>query len=234
MTAQPDTAKGRLPRIVAPLPRNIESLGLRLVWLLIVINLAGTAFGFYYYMPQFHRTPVEMWIFVPDSPMATLFMAGALTAWKLGYPQEWLTALAFFGNIILGLWTAYVHFVFWPEFGYLAPAMRHFLIWSHLAMAVQAFLLHRISDFPPWAVGVALGWYVVDTTVDYFIPVRGDLHHTFIPVQRDAPALLGADALGVAAAGAVIFTFIAVYLAMLTRIKKLEHDCFVNDTCGSH
>ncbi len=214
-----DREADRPPWYVAPLPRQLEDFGLRVAWLVVVINLAGTAFGFYYYRRQFLSTPVEMWLFIPDSPMATLFIAAALAAWKLGHPQEWLTALAFFGNIILGLWTVYVHIAFWEYFGYLDPAMRWFLITSHFAMFLQAFLLHRISEFPPWAVGVALLWYGLDTIVDYFVPIRGDLHHTVLPTARETELFLGADALGVAAAGAVALLLVATYLAMLTHIK---------------
>jgi uncharacterized membrane protein YpjA len=215
-----DVPRADLPRYVAPLPEAIENLGLNLAWLVVLVNLAGTAFGFYYYRFQFQITPVEMWPFVPDSPAATLLIALALAAWKLDRPQAWLTALAFFGNIILGGWTVYVHLAYWDAFSYLHPAMRQFLIWSHAAMVVQAFLLHRIGDFDPRAVGVATLWYTVDTVVDYFVPVRGDLHHTLIPLERDAPAFLGADALGVAAAGAVVLLIIAVYLSLATRIEK--------------
>ena len=214
-----DVPRDDLPWYVAPLPEPIENLGLNLIWLVVAVNLVGTAFGFWYYRFQFAFTPTVMWPFVPDSPLATLFIALALATWKLGYPQEWLIALAFFGNIILGGWTVYVHLAFWEQFGYLHPAMRQFLIWSHAAMVVQAFLLHRIGDFPAWAVGVATLWYGVDTTVDYFVPVRGELHHTYLPAPHDEPMFLGADALGVAAAGAVALFVLSVYLAMLTRIE---------------
>ena len=87
-------------------------------------------------------------------------------------------------------------------------------------MVLQAFLLHRIADFRPRAVGVATLWYGVNATVDYFIPVRGKLHHTIIPLDRDAPVFLGADALGVAGAGAAVLLLASVYLAMLTHVEK--------------
>ncbi len=243
-----DVPREDLPWYVAPVPEPLENLGLNLAWLVVAINLAGTAFGFYYYWFQLTSTPAVMWPFVPDSPMATLLIALALAAWKLGRPQEWLTALAFFGNVILGGWTVYVHLAFWPEFGYLHPAMRQFLIWSHAAMVVQAFVLHRIADFRPLAVGVATLWYSVDTVVDYFIPVRGDLHHTYLPLERDAAyvlgpetpvigifvsrgtagrdtaGFLGADALAVAATGAVLLLVVSIYLAMLTHVEIRRRD----------
>jgi uncharacterized membrane protein YpjA len=215
-----DVPREDLPWYVAPLPEPLENLGLNLAWLVVGINLAGTAFGFYYYLPQFFRTPVRMWPFVPDSPMATLLVALALAAWKLDRQQEWLTALAFYGNVILGGWTVYVHLAFYESFGYLDPAMRQFLIWSHAAMVLQAFLLHRIGEFRPRAVGIATLWYTVNATVDYFIPVLGDPHHTVIPLRDDAAVGLGADALGVAGAGAFVLLIVAVYLAMVTHVEK--------------
>ena len=215
-----DVPREDLPWHVAPLPEPLENLGLNLAWLVVAVNLAGTAFGFWFYRFQFTRTPVEMWAFVPDSPLATLFIALALAAWKLDRQREWLTALAFYGNVILGGWTVYVHLAFYESFGYLHPAMQQFLIWSHAAMVLQAFLLHRIGEFRPGAVAVATLWYTVNATVDYFIPVLGDPHHTIIPLQDDAQVGLGADALGVAGAGAFLLLVVSVYLAMLTHVEK--------------
>jgi uncharacterized membrane protein YpjA len=217
-----DVPSEDLPWYVAPLPERIENLGLNLAWLIVAVNLVGTAFGFWYYRFQFASEPTVMWPFVPDSPVATLFIALALASWKLGYRQDWLIALAFFGNIILGGWTVWVHLVFWEEFSYLWEPMRQFLIWSHAAMVMQAFLLHRISDFSARAVGVATLWYGFDTAVDYFVPLVGNLHHTWIPAERGTPSILGADALGAATAGAVLLFVIALYLAMLTRVEKLK------------
>ena len=214
-----EVPRAELPWYVAPLPESIENLALNLVWPIVAVNLAGTAFGFYYYGFQLAQTPTEMWPFVPDSPIATLFIALALASWKLGRPQQWLIALAFFGNIVLGGWTVWVHLAFYEQFGYLSEPMRQFLIWSHAAMVLQAFVLHRIGTFDLPAVGMATLWYAADTIVDYFIPIRGELHHTFLPTSRDQPMFLGADALGVAATGAVLLLILSLYLALATRVE---------------
>ncbi len=224
MSAEPGVPdRDPLPRYLAPIPESIENLGLRLVWLVVAINLAGTAFGFWFYSGQFATTPTVMWPWVPDSPVATLLIALAFAAWKLGYEQPWLTALAFFGNIILGLWTPYTLLVFSETYATQThPLMYQFLFWSHLAMVVQALVLHRITDFPVWAVAVALAWYTSNLIVDYFVPVSGDFHHTTIPVARDEPMFLGADAFGLIAAGEVTFTLLALFLALATRVKLCE------------
>jgi uncharacterized membrane protein YpjA len=101
-------------------------------------------------------------------------------------------------------------------------AMYNFLFWSHLAMVVQAFLIHRYSDFRVWAIAVALGWYTIDLVLDYFIPLLGDPHHTAIPVADGALVWGGATALGIAAAGAVVLTLCGAFLALATRIEKLR------------
>jgi len=227
-----------LPRWLAPLPRAVEDFGLRAVWLIVAINLVGTAFGFWYYgfhplplsdpliVGQFATEPALLWPLVPDSPVATLFIALAFGAWALNRANEYLSALAFFGCWKLGLWTPYVLLVFSENFRAVNPLpMYLFLLFSHLAMVVQAFVLYRISEFPVRAVAVAVLWYGLNDVVDYFVPLLGTPHHTLIPGQA-----IGADGFythpteihSLAAAGAVVLTLTATFLTLATRVKKLE------------
>jgi len=203
-----------LPRHLAPVPERLENLGLRFAWAVVAVNLLGTAFGFWYYRFQFAETPTALLPLVPDSPAATLLFAAAVATWKLGRPQEWLIALAFVGNVVLGAWTPFVLLLFGSEFP-VSIAMWNFLFWSHLAMVAQAFVLHRIGDFPTRAVAVAAVWYGLNLVVDYFVPVLGDHpHHTAIPVDPDHPVALGAEAHDVVAAGAVTLVIAALVTAM--------------------
>ena len=214
-----------LPWYVAPVPRAIENLGLRLAWLVVAINLAGTAFGFYYYLFQFSVEPVLAWPVVPDSPVATLLIALSIASWKLGNSREWLNALAFFGCLKLGFWTPYVLLVFREGFVASTPTWLYwFLFWSHLAMVVQGFVIHRYSDFPVWAVALALAWYGLNDLVDYFVPIVGTPHHTALPVQPIVNGVIGhvSPAHSLAAAGALALTLLATFLALATRVKKLE------------
>ncbi len=211
-----------LPRYVAPLPDRLEAFALRYAWAIVAINVGGTAFGFYYYAGQFAGTPVLMWPWVPDSPLATLFMAASLALYKLGRPSELLNALAFIGNIKLGLWTPYTLFVLRDHYAYLDPAMYQFLFWSHLAMVVQAFLIHRYARFSIPAVAAALAWYTFDLTVDYFVPIVGGPHHTRLPAANPEAVdiALGATMFSAAAAGAVVFTILPTFLMLATRVEK--------------
>ena len=225
----------RLPWYLAPLPNRVESVALRYAWAIVAINIAGTAFGFWYYIPQFQLEPVVAWPVVPDSPTATLFIACSLALYKLGRSNEYLNMLAFFGCIKLGLWTPYVLTVFADAFlatvtpppqvvpllgrEFASNAMYAFLFVSHLGMVVQAFLIYRYSNFPSRAILVAVIWYGFNDLVDYFVPIVGTPHHTLLPVE---PIVNGtvqhvSPAHEIAAVGAVVLTILATVLAVRIR-----------------
>jgi uncharacterized membrane protein YpjA len=214
-----------LPRWLAPLPTAVENLGLSLAWAVVAINLVGTAFGFWYYRFQFAAEPLAVLPLVPDSPLATLFIACSFALWKLGRPNEYVNALAFFGCWKLGLWTPFVLVVFAD--GFLATTalpMYLFLVGSHLMMVVEAFVLHRYADFPVRAVVVAAAWYGLNDVVDYFVPVVGTPHHTLLPAQRivDGTITHVPEVHAVAAAGAVTLTLTATVLTLATHARKLR------------
>jgi uncharacterized membrane protein YpjA len=92
-------------RFLGPPIRRVEDVVLEYAWAIVGINLLGTVFGFWYYIPQFRLEPLLAWPIVPDSPMATLFIALSLALYKLRRPNDYLNVLAFFGCLKLGLWT---------------------------------------------------------------------------------------------------------------------------------
>ena len=61
--------------------------------------------------------------------------------------------------------------------------MYAFLFVSHLGMVVQAFLIHRYSDFPGRATLVASVCYGFYDLVNCFVPIGGTPHHTLLPAQ---------------------------------------------------
>ncbi|WP_225335005.1 DUF1405 domain-containing protein [Halomicrobium urmianum] len=226
-----------LPRYVAPLPEWLEDLGLRLAWPIALVNLVGTLFGFWYYAGrpldaappliegQLGAAPLAAWPLVPDSPVATMFIGLSLVAWRLDWQAESLHALAFFGCIKLGLWTPFVQLVLNGPGG-IASWLYWFLVLSHLAMVLEAFLIHRYARFTVPAVAVAVAWYAFNDVVDYFVPVLEGPHHTWLRAEP-----LAADAAGVAfdhavlahdlaAAWAVLLTIAATFLALATRVEK--------------
>lgn len=230
-------SRASLPRYLAPLPESLEDAGLQFVALIALVNLVGTAFGFWFYgfhpfsdpviAWQFAGEPPLAWAFVPDSPVATGFIAVALGLWWLGRPSEYWNALAFFGCLKLGLWTPYVLAAFADGFlATTAVPMYAFLFVSHLGMAAEAFLLHRISRFPWRAIAVALVWYGLNDVVDYAVPVVGTPHHTLVPGQAAIGLGQGfthpSPTHEIAAVGAVALTVIATALAVGTRLRLTD------------
>lgn len=223
-----------LPRSVAPLPDWLEDLGLRLAWPIALTNLVGTLFGFWYYAGQpadlappllegqLGAAPLLAYPLIPDSPVATLFIGLSLIAWRLDWEADWLHMLAFFGCLKLGLWTPYIQLVVNGPAG-IPIWLYWFLILSHLAMAVEAFLIHRYASFSVPAVAVALFWYGFNDVVDYFVPVLGGPHHTSLRAESVAGAFDHTLAVHDLAAGwAVVLTFLATFLALATRVEKVK------------
>jgi uncharacterized membrane protein YpjA len=223
-----------LPRYVAPLPTWLEDVALRLAWPIVAVNLLGTVFGFWYYAGrpleaappliegQLGAAPLAAWPLIPDSPAATLFIGLSLAAWRLGWDAEQLHALAFFGCIKLGFWTPYVQ-LFLNGPGGIAAWLYWFLVFSHLAMVLEAFVIHRYARFSAGAVAVATLWYGFNDVVDYFWGVLGGPHHTTLRAEYvDGSISHAVPAHDFAAACAVVLTLAAVFLALATRIEKLK------------
>lgn len=154
-------------------------------WALFIalVNLVGIAYGFYYYREQFAVTPVWLWWLVPDSPLAVLWAELALAAyWLLPRGKSdrwlWLDALAFVGNVQVGLWTCYVLLAYEGHFGTLdvvqggSLTLNTILWFGHLGMAVLALIyvkgLRAAQAW--WALGIAAAYYLVNDVVDYFGP----------------------------------------------------------------
>ena len=205
------------PRFVAPLPAWLEDIALRLAWPIAIVNLVGTAFGFWYYRFQLAGTPLAAWPLVPDSPLATLFIALSLIAWRLDVRANWLHVLAFFGCLKLGLWTPFVQlFVNGP--GGIATWLYVFLITSHLAMVLEAFVMHRYAAFTVPAIAIATAWYGLNDLVDYFWPILEGPHHTTLRAEYvDGAIDHTVFAHDLAAVAAVTLTVIAIVLALGTH-----------------
>jgi uncharacterized membrane protein YpjA len=212
-----------LPAYLAPLPSRLETLTLRLVWLVVAVNLAGTVFGFWYYRFQLQNTALVMWPVVPDSPTVTLFMLASLVSWKLGQDRNWLHALAFVGNLKYGLWVVVVQLTINDVLTSGDP-YYWFLLVGHLGMALQAFVIHRYATFTVPAVGVAVAWFGFNDIVDYFLPIVGDYHHTYFGPHLVSVGNHDIVAHDIAAAAAVSLTLLATFLALAIRIRRLEDE----------
>lgn len=163
------------------------------IFLLLGVDILGTAYGFYWYRHQLRETNPLYWPVVPDSPAATLFFALFLAivlrqqAWRGG--QEGgkqlgngfgglIQGLAYLSNLKYGLWTPAIMAHYWVVTG--SPDFESIhLTLSHLGMALQSFLFARAYPAPAWALFVAGAWLLFNDVVDYvfgfhpYLPVLG-------------------------------------------------------------
>lgn len=160
---------------------------------LLVINILGSAYGYYWYKEQLAQTAKTLWLFVPDSPLATTMLALMLVVAMLGYRIAFLCVLACTACIKYGLWAVIMISDYWLSGGELR--FDEAMLWvSHLGMAVQGvvflitvnrswFLVRR-----PWRVGnnitapvvaVTAGWMFLNDFLDYYLGIHPYLYlHT--------------------------------------------------------
>lgn len=147
------------------------------LWLLLICNVLGTIYGYYWYALQIEYTlerwPSWMVIFVPDSPTASLFFSIALVFIMFPPRSTWLKgiralfeALAVVTSVKYGVWA--VTMIFW------GAALGSPLVWedwmltaSHLAMAIEALIYVRFFIFRWVTLLLALCWTLLNDYMDY-------------------------------------------------------------------
>lgn len=204
----------------SPLPEAVEDMALRHKKYLVGVNVAGAAFGFYYYIPQLSILPTYLWFLVADSPIATLLFATALGATLIGSGSRLLSSMAFVANLKYGLWTAAVLLVF--SDGFLSPTtapMYLFLLLSHLGMAAQVFLLDGVSDFSRKGLVAGAAFYAVNDIADY-TSVLGRPLHPLLPGQESAAGSYTHTAAHIPAGAAAVMCTLASVVLLAVRIKE--------------
>jgi len=153
----------------------------RFLYFLILVNLLGTVFGFYYYFEQLMATPVHLWIFVPASPLATLFIAGSIYFNINDRPVPILDALAFIGNFKYGLWTVFC-LIYYSDifFGANSTILYSFMLVSHFGMFLQSFLVFNWRNINWFALGIAFIWFEINDVIDYSFGTHTELYTDYV------------------------------------------------------
>lgn len=171
---------------------------------LLVINIAGSLYGFYWYHQQLAATPPVFWPVVPDSPLATTFLSLLLLAGLLGSRPAILRALAGVACIKYGLWAVYIISQYWYIGGSVEP--EQIMLWiSHLGMVLQGWTYLRGWSAPRAAMLLTVGWLVLNDLMDYTL----NLH----------PYLFAESQLVVAETAAVVLTLLCALLLLIQHIN---------------
>lgn len=147
------------------------------LWLLLIINFFGTIYGYYWYGWQLQITEPIFYIFVPDSPTASLFFCFVLAAWLMGKHWKLMEALALITLVKYGVWAVVMNLLTLVETGSISPT-AWMLVASHSAMAFQAILYMPKFRFSGVHIAIAAVWTLHNDVIDYVfgqMPIYGDL-----------------------------------------------------------
>lgn len=136
------------------------------LWLLLFINLLGTVYGYDWYMWQLVVTEPKFWIFVPDSPTASLFFTLAIIGWLINRNFKLIEALALITLVKYGLWAVVMNILTLIETGSIG-LVGWMLVVSHFAMAVQAILYIPFYKFGLGHIVIAAIWTLHNDVIDY-------------------------------------------------------------------
>ena len=167
------------------------------LWLLMVCNFFGTVYGYIWYDSQLALTwrthPWWQIVFVPDSPTASLFFTISIAFLLFLKPStrnsnlvKIIEALAVVTSIKYGIWA--VSMILAGAYqGISLHSTDFMLIFSHLAMAVEALLYISFFKFRTVALLVAVAWTLLNDFIDYTYEV-----YPWLPdaLYDDVPAVM--------------------------------------------
>jgi uncharacterized membrane protein YpjA len=133
---------------------------------LLLINILGTIYGYYWYYYQLKDTPWYFLPFVPDSPTASLFFVFVILGFLAKKQSGLIEALAAASLFKYGIWAVGMNlggaFVGTP-----LDFVNYMLIFSHLGMAVQGLLYAPFYKIKLWHIGAAALWLFHNEIIDY-------------------------------------------------------------------
>nr|WP_158735439.1 DUF1405 domain-containing protein [Alteribacillus sp. YIM 98480] len=134
--------------------------------LLLIVNILGTIYGYWWYKVQLEQTPSIFLIFVPDSPTASLFFCIVLVLFLSKKSNGLIEALALVTLIKYGLWAVVMN-IAGGAFGDELQWQNYMLIASHFGMAVQAVLFSPYYRIKVWHLMVTAVWTLHNDIIDY-------------------------------------------------------------------
>lgn len=138
----------------------------KFILLLFLINLFGTIYGYYWYLPQLVITPDIFLAFVPDSPTASLFFTIFLFFLLFGKNVPYIEALGLITLFKYGTWAVVMNLLTLIVDGSLS-AVGFMLMVSHAGMAIQGILYSPFYKIKLRHLVVAGIWTLHNDIIDY-------------------------------------------------------------------
>ncbi len=178
------------------------------VILLVLVNLLGSVYGYYWYSGQLAVTPVKLWLFTFDSPFSTTLFALALMGLLFGKEYKLLQLIAYTGVIKFGIWAAVIILHFWWIGG--APTVVvSLLLLSHLGMALEGWIFIRHLYVPAGYVFLLALWLGLGDYLDYVVGIY--------------PYLYAARQFPVAAFTAVLLSLLLLLYVWVYRVSRMKY-----------
>ncbi|QSS98452.1 DUF1405 domain-containing protein [Pontibacillus sp. ALD_SL1] len=136
------------------------------VLLLLIVNILGTIYGYWWYKSQLEITPTIFLPFVPDSPTASLFFCIFLFFFLIKKSVPLIEALAIITLFKYGIWAVVMNILTLIVTGYL-PWQGYMLIASHGAMAIQGLLYAPYYKIKVLHIVIAGIWTLHNDIIDY-------------------------------------------------------------------
>jgi uncharacterized membrane protein YpjA len=171
----------------------------KMLTLLIVINLSGAIYGFYWYWGQLSATPVKFWPVVPDSPTAVVLFSvflflllkhGLSRSIKNEQPMngiisDYISPLAIAWVVKYGVWAVIINISYYLIAGEYSFENFHLTL-SHAGMALEGFVFFRVLRL---TLGQALVTTALMSLSDYFDYALKLYPYLFTPLQYPVASL---------------------------------------------
>lgn len=140
----------------------------RFMGTLLLVNLAGSFYGFYWYWGQLQATPLLAWPVTPDSPTATLLFTLHLFMRLCGKQGRLLHLISCGWLIKYGVWAVIINLDYGLVSGHMLPE-NILLAVSHFGMALEGFLFLWGSAFPGKDIAILFFLMFVSDAADYLL-----------------------------------------------------------------
>lgn len=148
---------------------NLRSKMREVLWLILIFQLIGSIYGYYWYREQLSQTVWYNWLFTWDCPFyATLF-----SAWLLSYLRNYslhrsslFTTLTWTGLIKYGLWTVIIVQDSYFQGSPISIDSLGLQI-SHVILLIEGFILLKTTKFR--YIMVAMCWLILNDYMDYVV-----------------------------------------------------------------
>ncbi|MGZ7199734.1 MAG: DUF1405 domain-containing protein [Halobacteriota archaeon] len=138
---------------------------------IIIINIAGSLVGLFYYWDQLVSASPFVWIFIPDCPLYTFLVAVVLAVYaSTKRSSDVINFITAVGLAKYGTWTVIVVLGFSTFYFSVDSTLYTVLILMHVAMAAEFILpLLLIRQLKYRLTAIAFAWFLANDFADYFL-----------------------------------------------------------------